>query len=236
MEAHDFDALLRSVAEEVREPVKKNLFENKEPDLFGTHVQSRWYLKETANEVDQAEQEKEDAAASRLEALIAKHLLKHPEDEGVHYTNLQEEFFNIPVSQWPRRKLFDWIPEYFYKTTTGTWRPPADDNERQQKADLRQTGTLRRIKRFANALIDGVPVRDKDRPGSDRTLADWIRQCRRAGLFEQGRALYEKGGLSLDRLNEVEQIEVEDDYRICARRGAAAEAKPRRKRRKAEDD
>lgn len=236
MEAHDFDSLLRSVAEEVREPVKKNLFENEDPDLFGSHVHSRWYLKDTADEVDQAEQEKEDAAAARLEAFILKHLKKHPEDEGVHYTNLQEEFFAIPVALWPRRKLFDWLPEYFFKTIAGTWRPPADDREREQKAALRQTGTLRRIKRFANALIDGVPVRDKDRPGSDRTLADWIRQCRRAGLFEQGRALYEKGGLNLDRLGEVEQIEAEDDYRICARRGSAAEVKLRRKRRTAKDD
>jgi hypothetical protein len=45
-------------------------------------------------------------------------------------------------------------------------------------------------------------------------------------------AFRDKGGLSLDRLNETEQIEVEDDYRICVRRGAAAEAKPRRQRRK----
>ena len=41
MEAHDFEALLRSVAEEVRQPVKKDLFDNKEPDLFGSHVSSR---------------------------------------------------------------------------------------------------------------------------------------------------------------------------------------------------
>ena len=67
MEAHDFNALLRSVAEEVQEPVKENLFDYKEPDLFGSHVSSRWYLKETADELDTAEQEKEDAAAARLE-------------------------------------------------------------------------------------------------------------------------------------------------------------------------
>jgi hypothetical protein len=51
-----------------------------------------------------------------------------------------------------------------------------------------------------------------------------------------GRALHEKGGLNLDHLNETEQIEVEDDYRICVRRGAAAEARPRRKRREMEDE
>jgi DNA modification methylase len=234
MEAHNFNALLRSVAEEVQEPVKENLFDNKEPDLFGTHVSSRWYLKETADEVDTAEQEKEDAAAARLEKHMAGHLRKHPEDEGVHYSNLFEQY--LPITDKPRRLLADWLPEYFFKTAVGTWRPPADAKEREQKADLRQTGTLRRIKRFANALIDGVPVRDKDRPGNDHTLADWIRQCRRAGLFDQGRALYEKGGLNLDHLNETEQIEAEDDYRLCVRRGAANETKPRRKRRSTEDE
>ena len=92
MESHDFNALLRGVAEEVQEPVKENLFDNKEPDLFGSHISSRWYLKETADEVDTAEQEKEDAAAARLEKYMATHLRKHPEDEGVHYSDLFEQY------------------------------------------------------------------------------------------------------------------------------------------------
>ena len=230
MEAHDFNALLRSVAEEVQEPVKENLFDNKEPDLFGSHISSRWYLKETADEVDRAEQVKEDAAAARLEKYMAAHLRKHPEDEGVHYSDLFEQY--LPVTDKPRRLLADWLPEYFFKTTDGTWRPPANEQERKQKTALRQTGTLRRIKRFANALIDGVPVRDKDRPGSDVDLLDWLRQCRRAGLYEQGRAIYEKGGLNLANLTDEQQIEAEDDYRICVRRGSDEEAKPKRQRRK----
>jgi hypothetical protein len=73
-------------------------------------------------------------------------------------------------------------------------------------------------------------VRDKDRPGSDRDLLDWLRQCRRAGLFEQGRAIYEKGGLNLANLNEEEQLEAEDDYRICARRGSSEEVKAKQGR------
>jgi len=214
MEAHDFNALLRSVAEEVQEPVKENLFDNKEPDLFGSHISSRWYLNETADEVDRAEQVKEDTAADRLEKYMAAHFRRHPEDEGVHYSDLFEQF--LPVTDKPRRLLADWFPEYFFKTTDGTWRPPANEQERKQKTALRQTGTLRRIKRFANALIEGVPVRDKDRPGSDVDLLDWLRQCRRAGLYEQGRAMYEKGGLNLANLTDEQQIEAEDDYRICA--------------------
>src|SRR5207249_9205463 len=95
MQAHDFDTLLRSVAEEVQQPVKKNLFENKEADLFGSHIQSRWYLKETADQVDQAEQTKEDAAATRLATFIGEHLKKHREHEGVHYSDLFEQFLSV---------------------------------------------------------------------------------------------------------------------------------------------
>ena len=220
MEAHDFDALLRSVAEEVTEPVKKNLFENADADLFGSHIVSRWYLKATVDQIDSAEQDKENAAAERLETFMMKYLIKHPEAEGVHYSDLFEQIIVIPVEKRPRRLFENWLPEYFYKTTEGTWRPPADETERQQKTSVREAGTLRKMKRFANALLEGVPVRDQDRPDSARTLAEWIRQCRRAGLYEQGRVMYEKGGLDLDRLNEDEQIEVEDDYRICVKRGS----------------
>jgi hypothetical protein len=64
----------------------------------------------------------------------------------------------------------------------------------------------------------------------------FLPQCRRAGLYEQGKAIYEKGGLNLANLLEEEQIEAEDDYRICVRRGSSEEAKPKRQRRKAQDD
>ncbi len=160
---------------------------------------------------------------------MLKHLKEHPENEGAHYSDLFEEY--LPVQDKPRRLLADWIPEYFIKTPSGTWRPPNDD-ERKLLAELREAGTLRRIKRFANALIDGVPVRDKDRPANDRDLLDWLRQCRRAGLYEQGKAIYEKGGLNLANLSDEDQLEAEDEYRTCARRGSDEEAKPKRKRRK----
>ncbi len=48
---------------------------------------------------------------------------------------------------------------------------------------------------------------------------NWLRQCRRAGLYELGKAIYEKGGLNLANLTNEQQIEAEDDYRICVRRG-----------------
>ena len=233
MEAHDFDALLQSVAEEVQQPVKEDLFRNKEPDLLGSHIQSRWYLKETADQVDQAEQAKEDSAANLLEKFIGEYLEGNPELEGVHYSDLFEQY--LPVHDKPRRLLADWMPEYFIKTQSGSWRLP-DKEEGKQLAELRKAGTIRRIKRFANALIDGVPVLEKDRSRSDVDLLDWLRQCRRAGLYEQGRAIYEKGGLNSANLSDEQQIEAEDDYRICVRRGSEEVAKPKRKSRKTKED
>jgi hypothetical protein len=230
---HDFGALLESVADEVQQPIRKNLFENDEADLFGSHVQSRWYLKETADHLDAAEQAKEDVAAARLAKFIGEYLKKKPEREGVHYSDLFEQY--LPVRDKPRRLLADWLLEYFIKTASGTWRLP-DTEEGQQLAKLREAGTLRRIKRFANALIEGVPLRDKDRPGSGADLLDWLRQCRRAGLYEQGKAIYEKGGLNSANLTDEQQIEAEDDYRICARRGSNEEAKPKSQRRKKQDN
>ena len=209
MEAHDFEALLRTVAEEASE--------------------GRWYLKETADHLDQAEQIMEDVCAARLGIFMASYLKTHPEHDGVHYSDLFEQY--LPVRDKPRRLMADWLPECFIKTPSGTWRPP-DKEEAEQLAKLREAGTLRRIKRFANTLIDGVPVRDKDRPGSDVDLLDWLRQCRRAGLYEQGRAIYEKGGLNLANLTDEQQIEAEDDYRICARRGSEQESKPKKRQRK----
>jgi hypothetical protein len=147
---------------------------------------------------------------------MAQYLAERPEESGVHYSDLFEQY--LPVQDKPRRLLVDWLPEYFFKTPDGTWRPPANEEERAQKEALRSTGTLRRIKRFARTLLEGVPPHDRDRPANVATAADWIRQCRRAGLYDLGRALYEKGGFSFDELSDEGQLEVEEDYQICVRR------------------
>ena len=114
----------------------------------------------------------------------------------------------------------EWLPEFFFKTEEGTWRPPATAEERQQKAALRTGGTLRRIKRFAKALLDGVPPHERDRPPNPATAADWLRQCRRAGLYELGRAIYEKGGFDFEVLEEESYMTLEEDYQLCVRRSS----------------
>jgi hypothetical protein len=199
-ERHNFDEILRSVAEEVSDP----------------QVDGRWYLLETADQIDEAESLKENEAAAYLEAFMQQYLQENPGDVGVHYSDLFEQY--LPIADKPRRLMQEWLPEFFFKTEEGTWRPPANEEERLQKEALRASGTLRRIKRFANALLEGVPPHERDIPANNATAADWIRQCRRSGLYEQGRALYEKGGFRFDDLGEGAQMEVEEDYQVCVRR------------------
>ena len=79
-------------------------------------------------------------------------------------------------------------------------------------------------------------MRHKDRPASDVAILEWLRQCRRAGLYEQGRAIYEKGGLNLANLDDDQQIEAEDNYRSCVKHGSEEEAKPKRKQRRTRDE
>lgn len=208
-ERHNFDELLRSVAEEVN---------------------GRWYLLETAGQVDEAESKKESEAAKQLESFMQTVLSEQGESIGVHYSDLFEQY--LPIKDKPRRLLQDWLPEFFYKTPDGTWRPPTTEEERQQKAALRSSGALRRIKRFANALLDGVPPADRDHPENAVTLADWIRQCRRAGLFDLGRVLYEKSGLRFEDLNEEMRLLVEEDYQICVGRGEQKDEKGKRGKKK----
>jgi hypothetical protein len=72
MEAHDFDQLLEEVADEVKEPVKKNLFENEEPDLLGSHQVGRWYLKESEAGAEEAERATADSAGMCIHEFLAK--------------------------------------------------------------------------------------------------------------------------------------------------------------------
>ncbi len=177
---------------------------------------TRWYLKETADDMDFTERAREDHSAEVIEKYMVDYLKKKPYETGVHYSDIFENY--LPVGDKPRRLIQEWMWDYFYKTPEGKWRPPATDEEREEKAKLRQSGIYRKIKRFANALIKEVPIREKDRPGSGMEMADWVRECRRAGLYEHGRAIFEKGGMNIENLDEERRLELEEDYEICVRR------------------
>jgi 16S rRNA G966 N2-methylase RsmD len=225
MRAHNFDELLREVADEVK-------------DAGGA---SRWYLKETEEgQVDAAEAAKEDAAAKAMEKFIAKTLEKSYA-EGVHYSDLFEHYL-YAVKDKPRRSLADWLPDYFFKTEDGTWRLPVDEDERELKEQARASGENRRIKRYAAMLQAGVAV-PKERVPTAATLAEWIRHAKRSGLYEAGKLLYERGGLDASKLSEEQQVEVEEDYQVCVRalqRAAGGKAptveKKKGRKKKAEAD
>ncbi|MDO9529621.1 MAG: hypothetical protein Q7J27_10745 [Syntrophales bacterium] len=53
-----------------------------------------------------------------------------------------------------------------------------------------------------------------------------IRHCKRAGHYEQGKLLYEKGGLNPDNLTEEALVNVEEDYQVCVRMLARAGRNP----------
>lgn len=216
MEAHNFDGLLKQVADEVKRPVRKDLFEYEDPDLFGTHEVSHWYVKEGDSVLeDESEIAREDAAAKKLEQFMMKWLKENPHRESVHYSDLFEQFIYV-VKEKPRRQLIDWLPDYFYKTLEGTYRLPASDEERSAKEEARHSGQNRRIKRYVSYLENGLPVPEKERP-SDATLAEWIRTCKRSGMYTQGKYLYEQGGLNLEKLSEEASVNVEEDYLVCVR-------------------
>lgn len=205
MEAHNFDELLNQVAEEVRESL-----------LDSTRQMGRWYLKESElDAVDSAESAKEDVAARRIRDFISKRLADDPGALGIHYSDIFESYV-YTVKDKPRRSLADWLLDYFYKTESGTYRLPQSEEEERIKAEARASGTSRHIKHYLAHLQQGTPVLDRDRP-SDATLAEWIRHCKRSGLYEQGKLLYERGGLNLDNLSEEALVDVEEDYQVCAR-------------------
>ena len=200
MEAYHFEELLNQVAESVQ------------PE--GGRM-AHWYLKEMVQGQDEAETRKEDAAAATVSRRISELLAKNPEAEGVHYSDIFEHYI-YAVQDKPRRALAEWLPDYYYRNLDGTWRLPADEDEAHLKQEGRAQGVSRSIKRYLSYLEQNIPVPEKERPG-EATLADWIRHAKRSGLYSEGKLLYEKGGLRLDRLSEEGQVNVDEDYMVCTR-------------------
>ena len=199
METHNFEELLLQVAEGTE-------------GVSGIH----WYLKDSSLDImDAAESAKEDTAADNISKYIAAYIEKHPTFDGVHYSDIFEHFvYTVKIK--PRRALAEWLLDYFFKTDDGTYRLPISEEEKRLKAEGRSNGTQRRIKRYLAFLQQGVAIPEKER-ASDSTIAEWIRHCKRSGLYEQGKLLYEKGGLNIDTLTEEALVNIEEDYQVCAR-------------------
>lgn len=271
MEPHNFDELLAQIADGVSEPARKNLFEVADPDLFGTHQVTRWYLKEQGGTAVISERRTEEAAAARIEQFLVaeseKQLQKsQPKLEGLqrrereihqalaalqpddperkqsrlrrelrdterqlskleaeraewrehalHYTYIQEFYFTI--NPRPQKTLFDLLEDYFFMSEEGNCRPARSEEEREKKAGERQQSVRHTIQRYCRLLSSNEGVTAGTRPSST-TLAEWIRYCKRSGLYAQGKLLFETGGLNLDDLPEEAVAGIEEDYQVCAR-------------------
>lgn len=215
MEAHNFDELLCQVAEPAGDD------------------QTRWFVQHGHDIIDEAEYIKEERAARIIGEFIGQQLKAKPDQEGVHYSDIFEHFL-YAIKEKPRRQLFDWLPDYFYVTGTGAFRLPATEEEREVKEQGRQAGINRHIKRYLAYIQQHLAIPVAERPNT-ATLIEWMRHCRRSGLYEQGRLLYERGGLDLNHLSDEQQVEVEEDYQICVRRSQVQvqlpiKTKPRKKK------
>ena len=73
---------------------------------------------------------------------------------------------------------------------------------------------LKSIPKYLKAILDGGAHIISP---SAHVLTGWIRFCRKIGWYFEGKVLYERGGLSLDSLNETEHAEVNEDYSVCKR-------------------
>lgn len=85
---------------------------------------------------------------------------------------------------------------------------------------IRERAALRRmhkkIQRYTCFLEGTDSVSLKKHPDTG-TLCLWIRECRRAGMYKDGRILFEKGDICFDLLPETQTIELFEDYTICIR-------------------
>ena len=133
----------------------------------------------------------------------------------------------------PRRAPWEWMRDYFYINENGSYRAPSSNEERETKRLGRISGLSYKVKRYLSMLEQKLPIPYRQRP-NDSSLAEWIRHCKRTGLYEQGKLLYEKGGINLDALPEELMVSVEEDYQVCARMLARdrSEAKGSAKRRR----
>jgi 16S rRNA G966 N2-methylase RsmD len=95
MEPHDFEYVLRQIADEVKTPVMKDLIREEEPNLFGTHEQSLWYLKENIEGAEEAEKATAVDAAKKIEGFIKKECKKELERTELKYNQLKKDCLDI---------------------------------------------------------------------------------------------------------------------------------------------
>lgn len=86
---------------------------------------------------------------------------------------------------------------------------------RKRQRDERQQ-RRREIERYVAGLTMEESPQLRDHPNTG-TFVLWMRECRRAEMYEAGKMLYEKGPICLTTLTEHQQVSVAEDYMVCMR-------------------
>jgi len=91
-------------------------------------------------------------------------------------------------------------------------------SEHEYRKQIREERLQRRreIERYVAGLVMEESLQIKVHPDPE-TFVLWMRECRRAEMYEAGRLLYEKGPICLTVLTEHQQVSIGEDYMVCMR-------------------
>lgn len=200
MKRHDFESLLKGLAIE--------------------NEARMWFLKEQYEEIQPSERRKEQRAAEAIERFMGDRMesaaLTEVEFYDILFFYLTNYLRGKTRELAPMRRLPEILEDYFIRGKKG-YRPPQTDDERTLLKEARDKGLSRSIRRYIRHLTQASPFPEDKKPDTS-TLADWIKHCRRVGMYREGIILYEKGGLVVSKLSERQVVDLNDDYRICKRR------------------
>ncbi len=114
-------------------PAKRTSSRIENPDLFGTHVISQWYLKETVDAgVDDANLHWR-CCRREVWPILSRNAGKRPSQGSVHYSNLFEQYV-YTVKDRPRRPLIDGCGTISSRRSAGPGGCPATQEEEETKS------------------------------------------------------------------------------------------------------
>jgi hypothetical protein len=200
MKRHDFEAILRKLANE--------------------NEARMWFLKEEYEEIKPSEREKEEKAAKAIEGFMKERTekagIREVEFYDILFFYLTDYLRGKTRQLAPMRRLPEILEDYFIRAIKG-YRLPQTDDERALLKESRDKGISRQIRKYLRYLVRGILLPEEKKPDAE-TIMDWIKNCRRVGMYQEGAILYEKGGLIISKLPEKKIVDIEEDYKICKRR------------------
>ena len=90
------------------------------------------------------------------------------------------------------------------------------DHEYQKRQRDERLQRRREIERYVAGLTMAESPPMRVHPDAE-TFVFWMRECRRAEMYEAGKMLYERGPICLTILTEHQQVSVAEDYMVCMR-------------------